>query len=87
MGGPGLLDPVIRRALETASWCSADPICMEVAESGGQGPGSLNLAACHGCCLVPETSCELFNTSLDRGLVIGTPEKPDLGYFTSMTAY
>jgi len=84
MGGPGFLDPVIRRALESASWCSADPICMEVAESGGQGPKSLNLAACHGCCLVPETSCEMFNSLLDRGLVIGTGERPDLGYFASL---
>lgn len=84
MGDAGLLEPVIRRALESATWCSADPICIEVAEHGGQGPGSLNLAACHGCCLVPETSCELFNSLLDRGLVVGTPERPDLGYFSSL---
>jgi hypothetical protein len=40
------------------------------------------LAACHGCALLPETSCEEFNRFLDRGLVIGTFDKPDLGYFT-----
>lgn len=85
MGGPGLLEPVLRRALESATWCTADPICMEVGEHGGQGPGSLNLAACHGCCLVPETSCELFNSLLDRGLVVGTPEYPNLGFFNLLS--
>lgn len=84
MGGPTLLEPVVRRALESALWCSADPICMEVADAGGQGPDSLNLAACHGCCLVPETSCESFNSLLDRGLVVGTPDNPELGYFRTL---
>ena len=33
------------------------------AESG-QGPDSCNLAACHSCALLPETSCEEFNRFL-----------------------
>lgn len=87
MGAHENLDPVIRRALESASWCSADPICMEIATHGGQGPDSLNLAACHGCALVPETSCEQFNRFLDRGLVVGDPEaNPSLGFFSSLVA-
>ncbi len=51
-------------------------------ESKGQGPGSCNLAACHGCALLPETSCEKGNKLLDRGLVIGTPANRNLGFFS-----
>ena len=81
MGKPGNLEPVIRRALESADWCSADPVCAEAGEVGGQGPDSLNLAACHNCALVPETACEEFNKFLDRGMVIGTPGDTDIGFF------
>lgn len=84
MGQPGNLDPIIRRALESALWCSTDPVCAESGQLGGQGPDSLNLAACHNCALVPETACEEFNRFLDRGLVIGEPGntgKTDLAFF------
>jgi len=83
MGKPGNLDPVIRRALEGAQWCSTDPVCMEMGEGGGQGPDSCNMAACHNCALVPETACEGFNRFLDRGLVVGTLQHEDLGYFSA----
>jgi hypothetical protein len=75
---PGRLEVMIDAALETANFCSADPVCMEVG-THGQGPDSLNLAACHNCTLIPETSCEMFNVYLDRGLVVGTIEEPGLG--------
>jgi len=81
MGKPGNLESVIRRAVQNATWCSADPVCMELGVSGGQGPDSCNLAACHNCALSPETSCEEFNRFLDRGLVVGTLDEPGLGYF------
>jgi len=71
----------INNALADARWCSTDPLCMEAGEKG-QGPDSCNLAACHGCALLPETSCEEFNRFLDRGLVIGTLADPRLGYFS-----
>ena len=51
MGRPGYLEPIIWKALEKAKWCSADPVCMEIGSSGGQGPESCNLAACHNCAL------------------------------------
>lgn len=63
LGRPGALERVITGALEDARWCASDPIC---AESKGQGPESQNLAACHACALLPETSCELQNRYLDR---------------------
>lgn len=82
MGSPGILEPVLEKALAEARWCSADPVCMELGGSQGQGPDSTNLAACHNCALVPETACESFNRFLDRGVVVGTPQEPKTGYFT-----
>ena len=57
----------IFRALESALWCSTDPICRE---SEGQGYDKTNLAACHACSLLPETSCSFGNMLLDRSLVV-----------------
>jgi hypothetical protein len=70
----GALASGIRRA----RWCSADPVCIESMSSGANGR---NLAACHCCLLVPETSCEKFNTDLDRGTLIGLPDRPAAGLF------
>lgn len=80
MGRPGTLEPTLASALHRSRWCSTDPVCMELGDRG-QGPGSLNLAACHACGLLPETACEVFNKCLDRGLVTGTHEHPALGFF------
>lgn len=66
-GEPPRLLAALVHALETARWCSADPICRE---SGGQGYDRTNLAACHACSLLPETSCVAGNMLLDRALVI-----------------
>jgi hypothetical protein len=85
IGKPGRLEPLLFRALSAAQWCSADPVCMEMGQSGGQGPDSLNLAACHGCSLVPETACEEFNRLLDHGLIIGPLDRPAVGYFNNAT--
>ncbi len=72
------LDRLMISALENARWCSSDPLCIE---SQGQGVDALNLAACHACSLVSETSCEQRNLLLDRGLLVGTPEAPEVGFF------
>lgn len=77
-GEKGRIEDTIVSALKNALWCSSDPICIQ---SGGQGPESCNLAACHNCALLPETCCECGNRLLDRGLVIGTLEKPSMGFF------
>ena len=82
MARPDNLRAVFASAISGARWCSTDPVCMESGEKG-QGPDSCNLAACHGCALLPETSCEEFNRFLDRGLVIGTFDDPELGYFST----
>jgi hypothetical protein len=78
-GDPDRMEASLIAALTSGSWCASDPLCME---SMGQGPNVTNLAACHACCIVSETSCEIQNTFLDRGLVIGTHEVPEVGFFT-----
>jgi hypothetical protein len=62
-------------------WCSSDPVCSETLAQGADG---LNLAACHACALVPETSCELRNGLLDRALLVGVPEDRDFGFFSAL---
>lgn len=81
MGKPKSLEQTITRAIEKASWCSSDPVCIE---STGQGPDNCNLAACHSCTLLPETSCEEQNRLLDRGVLIGTLENPKSGFFSNL---
>ena len=79
-GEPGRLETTIRAGMRNAVICSSDPLCIE---SSGQGLFSLNLAACHACSLLPETSCEESNSLLDRALAVGTPDHPELGYLTA----
>ena len=81
-GEPGRLEDTILNALKNATWCTSDPICIQ---SAGQGPESLNLAACHNCALLPETCCETGNRLLDRGVVIGTLTNPEIGFFNGIT--
>jgi hypothetical protein len=69
MGEPSNLSKVFDAAIADAAWCSGDPVCRESGEQGGQGTDGLNIAACHSCALLPETSCEMFNQFLDRLLV------------------
>lgn len=73
---PDRLEPSMRSALASAAWCSSDPLCIE---SDPGGTDALNLAACHCCSLLPETSCEEMNLLLDRATLIGIPGRFD-GY-------
>ncbi len=77
-GRPDTFPKIFNKAIENARTCSNDPVC---SLSQGQGRDSLNMAACYSCALIPETSCEEFNTFLDRGVVIGTFDNPNLGFF------
>lgn len=82
LGRPERLGPVMQRALGRASWCSADPVCSE--HLGGQGSKMANLAACHACVLLPETSCETINQGLDRAMVVGTPDARKHGFLAEL---
>lgn len=77
-GNPNLLPKVFKNAIRKAQWCSYDPVCIT---STAQGFKNLNKAACYNCTLLPETSCEEFNTLLDRVMVVGTLENSDIGFF------
>lgn len=71
----------LSQLMEKASWCSADPLCIQ---SAGQGLNALNLGACHSCTLLPETSCEARNCFLDRGAIVGTIDNPSIGFFSEL---
>lgn len=72
------LGATMRALLESARWCSSDPLC---AEHNPLLTGQIKGAACHACCLVSETSCEFSNRLLDRAFVCDLPNLPGIGYF------
>lgn len=78
-GRPDALPKVFRKAVESSMICSNDPVCISTEQ--GQGRDALNLAACHACTLLPETSCEEFNVFLDRALITGTFDNCDIGFY------
>ena len=80
-GEKNRIEDTICDAIRNASWCSSDPVCIQ---SLGQGPESLNLAACHNCALLPETCCECGNRLLDRGVVVGSLEDASIGFFADL---
>jgi len=80
-GEANRLFPAILAALETANWCSNDPVCSEMEAQGVMG---LNKAACHSCTLISETSCEHNNLLLDRKVLIGGGDYQ--GFFSAILA-
>jgi hypothetical protein len=80
-GEPDRLLDTLSSSVQKARWCSSDPICIE---TSGQGTDNSNLAACHGCLLISETSCEEGNRLLDRAMLVGTPTKLELGFFCDL---
>lgn len=68
----------LANGIRRARWCTADPVCIE---STGSGVNGMNLAACHACLLLPETSCERFNLMLDRAVLVGLPGDDQPGLF------
>ena len=43
-----------------------------------------NLSGCHSCMMLPETSCEQFNSFLDRAFLIGDSEGKINGFFNDI---
>ena len=68
------MGPLIARALETGRLCSNDPVCAQHAPDNVHEERFLHGAACHGCLLIAEPSCERRNEFLDRALVVPTVE-------------
>jgi len=68
-------------ALRSAELCSNDPICSQHVPGRSLENRWLHGAACHGCALVAETSCEMRNDYLDRALVVPVLGVPDAAFF------
>lgn len=79
LGTPERLGPLLQAALRDLTRCSSDPLC---ASHEPDRHRSMNGAACHACVLVPETSCEAFNSWLDRSLLVPTVATQDVAFFT-----
>ncbi len=71
----------LERALRSAALCSNDPICAHHEPGDALEGRWLHGAACHGCSLVAETSCENRNDYLDRALVVPTLGAPSAAFF------
>jgi hypothetical protein len=70
------LEEIIDIMKEELAWCSHDPLCIDPILDQNNLPidtDSFNIAACHSCLLIGETSCELNNQLLDRATLIGIP--------------
>ena len=66
------LDHFLKSALDIGRLCSNDPVCAQHQADNAHERRHLQGAACHGCLLISETSCELLNDLLDRSLVVAT---------------
>jgi hypothetical protein len=75
------LENHLRLALRMATLCSNDPICAQHAPGSSMEKRWLHGAACHGCALVAETTCEMRNDYLDRALVVPVVGAPDAAFF------
>ncbi|WP_419944002.1 DrmB family protein [Candidatus Poriferisodalis sp.] len=77
------LEGHLGNALEMALLCSNDPICAQHATGDGMEQRFLHGAACHGCALIAETSCEMRNDYLDRALVVPVLGVSEAAFFPS----
>jgi hypothetical protein len=70
------LASLIDDSIDSLRWCAQDPVC-----NSAKADGELrDEGACHHCVLVPETSCERFNSDLDRGRIIGATDRSLIGF-------
>jgi len=61
--------------------CSNDPVCAQHQADNRQEDRLLLGAACHGCVLLAESSCERRNDFLDRALVVPTIDGARTAFF------
>jgi len=72
----------LEHARETGALCSNDPVCAQhLPGTDDMEDRPLHGAACHGCALIAETSCEMRNDCLDRALVVPVLGHPDAAFF------
>ncbi len=68
-------------ALDMGMLCANDPICAQHSAAQSLEERWLHGAACHGCTLIAETSCEMRNDYLDRALVVPVLGLEDAAFF------
>lgn len=71
----------VKNALAQGLLCSNDPVCAQHDPANTLERRFLHGSACHGCLLIPETSCEMQNDFLDRSLVVPTLEAHGAEFF------
>jgi hypothetical protein len=71
----------LKAAIDLGRLCSNDPVCAQHAPENQHECRFLHGAACHGCLLIAETSCEQHNDFLDRALVISTVDGNGAEFF------
>ena len=74
----------LEAALELGRLCSNDPVCAQHNPARAHEERRTHGAACHGCLLIAEPSCERRNELLDRSLVVPTVDVPDAAFFADM---
>jgi hypothetical protein len=79
------LEAHLTAALHVAGLCSNDPVCAQHSPASDTERRWLHGAACHGCTLIAETSCEMRNDYLDRALVVPTLQDPGAAFFPALT--
>ncbi|HEY2048595.1 MAG TPA: DUF1998 domain-containing protein [Caulobacteraceae bacterium] len=72
---------ILKNALERLRVCSNDPVCADHDPDDKSGDRATHGAACHGCLLIAETSCEMRNLFLDRKLLVPTMAGDDGAFF------
>lgn len=75
------IDQYLREALELGQLCANDPVCAQHQPDNRQEERFLLGAACHGCLLLAESSCERRNDFLDRSLVVPTVDGDGAAFF------
>jgi hypothetical protein len=75
------IELILANALELGRLCSNDPVCAQHKPAEAHEERFLHGAACHGCLLIAETSCEKGNEFLDRALVVNTVENQGAAFF------
>jgi len=76
----------LRRAAEAGRLCSNDPVCAQHDPSNPHEGRFREGAACHGCLLIGEPSCERMNQDLDRAFVVPTVDNADAAFLADWMA-
>jgi len=71
----------LKAGIDLGRLCSNDPVCAQHPPENQHECRFLHGAACHGCLLIAETSCEQHNDFLDRALVISTVDSNGAEFF------